>query len=63
MVSKKLTFKQMAERRLGRANVINAVACPVCGVAVRQPCSGPRHPVRLSPHLARIKAASSTTGK
>ena len=57
MARPKLTFEQMAVRRYGRANVVNALACPVCGAVVGQPCTGTRQPIRLSPHRERISAA------
>jgi hypothetical protein len=51
-------FKFMAERRLGRANVVNAVACPRCLAVVGQQCFATHQPFRLSPHRERITAAS-----
>lgn len=55
-MKKKLTPEQMAKRRLGRANVVNAVACPRCLAAVGQQCIATRFAYRLSPHLERINA-------
>ena len=54
----RLTPEQRAKRRVGRQYVVDAVACPKCGMEEGIACEGARHPIRLSPHLERIQAYS-----